>query len=259
MKDLDAIFSPPQESVSWAYEAIDELRATLDAFFGDEPAHLVVEPDFQRGEHVFILEMTSELPSKARRKAIESLERSRNSFDQTVTAGMIALGHTVRETKSVNFPWSENPTDFGKRFERKRIDGRLKDVLARHEPYPTSQSYPGGHDLIRSLATVTNKKHTVGLAVSAALISSHLPNMIGSFETMQIIKTDRRFVKKRKELARVRGDFNLHGKYEFTFAVSLEQAFFGAEVDAIAALELFAGKAKSVLEDVKGECAKMIS
>jgi len=166
-------FSRAYESISWAEEAILELNMEIRDFFKKDIATVITEVNPNTREHVQKLRMTQLLPKHFRRKATEALTNSRHAFDQATFAARNLTGK--RSQKSVYYPWSQSPTDLKRLLSERGLDNALWRTFESHEPYPRSDAYIGGDDVMRSLATMANGKHTVGLSIQAHITRVGLP------------------------------------------------------------------------------------
>jgi hypothetical protein len=249
-------FAPVEESIGWAESATEELNSLIDGFFKQDVAEVVIETDFQTGDSVQKLKFKADIPKDFRRKATEALNSARHSFDQTVFAARNILGK--RSAKGVNYPWSRDLTDLNRLMNERGMDPRLWDTIRAHEPYGTSDANPGGDDLIRTLATIANNKHTVGLAVNGLISQTGFPSITatgGSFSMAMPIWDPR---KNEAELLRWNSaDVEIDGDYNFTFVICLKDSRLSQPVDAVFALRLFTQKAKAVCESVKAKCLKI--
>lgn len=251
---LDEEFAPAEESIGWAQGATDELDSLIQRFFEGDVAELVVEVDPDTGENVQKIKFKSDIPKDFRRKATEALNSARHSFDQSVFAARNILGN--RSAKGVNFPWATDPNDLTHHLGSRDIDPRLWDTIRPHEPYPTSDKYLGGNDLIRTLATIANNKHTVGLTVAGHLAETRFPEvrMNGPFQ-VRMPRWDTR--KNEIELIRCRGDIETKGEYRINFMICLKDTRLSQPTDAIGALRLFTQKAETVCKDIKAKCLEL--
>lgn len=249
-------FAPAKESISWAEDATAELCSMIDAFFKNHVAKIVVEMDPKTGENVQKLKFLAHIPKDFRRKATEALNNARHSFDQSVFAARNLL--STRSSKGVNFPWSRDPTDLEQLLATRGVDARLWDILRSHEPYGTSDDHPGGDDLIRTLATVANNKHTVGLAANGHVTSTGFPNItFNSGMKFEILNPRWDPRKNEVELVRWQGDLEMDGDYNFEFIVCLKDARLAPPVDVVYALRVFTAKSQSVHDSIKAKCLEL--
>lgn len=250
-------FAPPKQTLGWAQDAIRELSEFLPGFFSSGDIGVTVTQfDPQTGENVLKLRITKPLPAEVTRKITEALGNIRNAFDQaTFAAHNIVSG---KGNAKVYYPWSQDPTDLNHRLLK--IDKRLWDTLKAHEPYGRSDSYPGGDDLIRALATIANKKHTVGLRIGGKALQIHSPQFdpgvqIHSIRFALIVPWDTE--KNETELIRWKGSGNMNGKYNIGFDVFLEDPILMQSVGAVSALDYFATKAHMVIEALQARCLEL--
>ena len=256
MHPIDADFIPAEDSIRWAEEAISELCSSIDAFFGGDVIRSVTEFDSDTAEKVFKVKLLQNLPHGLRRKATEALNNARHSFDQSIFAARNILGR--RSNKGVNYPWSRDPVDLTRLLQERRIDTRLWDTIRAHEPYPASDSQPRGDDLIRTLATIANGKHKVGLAVDIQIPSIRYPTIHGiRVERMQVLTPRWNAAKNEAELIRWKGEVEIADNYEFDVRVCLKDSRLSEPTDAVGALRLFTAKAKEVCETVKLKCFEL--
>ena len=254
----DEEFAPAEDSIDWAESAADELSTLITAFFKRDVASIVVEDDPNTGGKVQKLKFTADIPKDFRRKATEALNNARHSFDQSVFAARNIL--TGRSAKSVYYPWSQNPTDLSRLLQTRGIDQRLWDTIRTHEPYPTSDLYAGGDDLIRTLATIANNKHTVGMMVNGLIAQTKFPNITGrTVHQLKVLNPQWDARKKEAELVRWVGDVEIDGDYQFKFVICLKDSRLAKPVDAMLAVRHFTQRAKEVCESIKAKCVELAS
>ena len=164
---VESAFRPAKESVSWAHEAINEFDVRARAFFCPDRREIITDIDPQTLKSVHKLRLKEPLPLELTRKATEALTRTKEAFDQATFAARKLLSGPPR--KSVYFPWACSPTDLIRLLEERGLDKRLWDLFESYQPYPTGNSYSGGSDVIRALATLANRKHTIGLVVQPSV------------------------------------------------------------------------------------------
>jgi hypothetical protein len=250
---ITAEFEPAKKSVRWAQEAVGELRETGSAFFQPGVAEIITKFDAQTGEHVKKLHITKRLPESFARKATEALGNSRHAFDQAAFAAWNIVSGPPRDT--VYYPWAENPDDLEGRLKRKGFDQRLWDTFKTHEPYGRSDKYTGGDDVIRALATLANRKHTVGLAIYGHIRDIAYPGVIGGFIRIIMPKWDPD--KDEAEFLRYSGNPELGSQYHFTFQIVFKEPRFAKPVDAVSALAYFSTKANTVIETLQARCLEI--
>lgn len=254
--EIVAEFEPARESVRWAKDAIDELRAAFKSFLQGGNNGIVTEIDPQSGERVQKLRFNERIPSVLARRATEALTAARHAFDQAAFAARnITSG---KSNESIYYPWAQSPTDLDHLLKSRRIDQRLWGVFKGHEPYPRSNAYAGGNDVIRALAKLANNKHTVGLTVVGHIVSTRYPNLHGRVVKnleMPIPRWDAQ--KGEAELLRWDGDVELNGHYEFTFEVVLNDPVLPKPVNACGALAEFAMRADQAIETLQAACLNL--
>lgn len=255
MEMVEAEFAPAKESVDWADEAIEEFHLAAGKFFNPDAAIVITEFDPDSGENVQKVRLKSPLPKTLRRKATEALVTLRHSFDQATFAARNLTGR--RSNTGVNYPWSSGPTDTERLLEARGIDKRLWDVFVSHEPYPRTDTHPGGDDLIRTLATIANKKHTVGLTIGAQPEGWGGGGFRG--QSIHSLKIMNRWdpVKNELEFLRWIGDVQFDGDQTVYFQVLFKDSRLPDRVAVRPALETFSAKAKAVIESLQSRCEEL--
>lgn len=240
--------------MSWAKEAIDELDSMLESFFANPDVKTIVkEFDADSGEYLLKAKFVMDLPRGAR-KATEALVNTRHSFDQIANAGGRFFG---KANFKANFPWASDPRDLQRLLEARKFPQELWPAIKAQEPYCRSDTYPGGNNLIRALATVANQKHTVGLTVAMQAVG------VGyDFVTIRgkgpIGIPVPRWDPVNKEIVLVRSadeSLDMKGNGSIEFHVLFKEAKIPHPVDVIGALKLFAGRAETLLNDFKAVCS----
>lgn len=258
MSIIASEFLPAKNSLSWAKDAITELKGACEGFFKGDIAEIITDFDPKTGEHVQKLRMTKPLPSSLSRKATEALINTRHAFDQaTFAARNLTSGRTK---KTIYFPWARDPGDLKYLLEHRGIDERLWDIFLRHEPYKRSDGHPGGDDIIRSLSILANDKHTVGLAVGGHIQSTGFPSIKGgSVSSLNMMSPWWDPVKNEAELIRWVGDVQVNGDYKIGFEIVFKDAGLAHPVNAASALDAFSEKADAVIKDLEARCLDLAS
>lgn len=253
---IEAHFAPARDSVSWAKDAIAEFNSICGRFFQSNVTEVITEIDPNTGEHVQKLRLRTDIPSEARRKATEALGNTKNAFDQATFAARNIASRPSNRT--VYFPWSQSPTDLIVLLKTRGIDERLWGAFSAEEPYPTSDAYPGGDNVVRTLATIANGKHTVGLSVQGQISMIGYPTIRGGrVQNLSILAPRWDSVKNEAELIRWRGEVEVQGDYEFGFEVLLKDSRLPEPVNAATALSVYADKAKTFIERLQSRCAQL--
>jgi len=249
-------FAPARDSVSWAKDAVTELKEASEGFFQDDVGGIVTQIDGDTGENVQKLILNKRLPKRMARKATEALNNAKNAFDQATFAARNLTGK--RSKKSIYYPWSQTPIDLERLLQKRQIDQRLWDTFRSHQPYPRVDEHIGGDDVIRALATLANKKHTIGLGVNGHIAMTRFPSVTAvSVQSLKILTPRWDPEKNEAELIRWIGDVNLEGNYEFRFEVVLQDATFSHPMNAIANISAFTQKAEVVTESLQVRCLEM--
>jgi hypothetical protein len=257
-----AEFEPPKKSIRWAQSAVEELRASITAFFDGRSTEIVTEVDSQTGEHVQKIRLVRALPDNFARKATEALVNARHAFDQALFAARNLV--SGRSSDSIYYPWTQTPTDLSHLLRTRGIDQRLWDTIKGHEPYPRSQTYPGGNDLVRVLASMANDKHTVGLSIGGTITRFRHPDVLfggnppGSFVEISTPRWDPK--KNEAETIRWKGDdITVTGYYRADFEVLLQDPRLPQSVNVARGLTEFAEKAKTVVETLQARCLELVA
>lgn len=252
---IESAFRPAKDSVSWAEDAINEFRELIRGLLTPEISEPVREIDPQTGETVDKLRLKSgQMPLPWRRKATEALTNTKHAFDQ-VTFAARNLTSGFRK-KSIYFPWSNHPTDLKRLLEERGINQRLWNVFEAHHPYPSGDTYAGGDNVIRTLAQMANDKHTVGLSIRPTFSFVAVPMTGGAYAKMcNPPRWDP--VKNETEIVRWVGTTISEGEYRLQYEVIFEDARFSEPVNAFDSLSAFAGKAKTVIEDLERRCREL--
>lgn len=250
------VFAAAQESINWANEAIAEFEAETHQFFRDsQNADFIRELNTNTGEYVLKFKVFNALPASFRRKVTEALVTARHSFDQSTYAASSCF-HSVK-SRSINFPWSEGPADLQKLLGKRGIPQELWATLEAKEPYARSNKHPGGNDLIRSLASMANDKHTIGLAVTGDA-SAFSPGALRAYGVKELSILTPRWdpVNNEVVLARIIADeVDIGDNADITLHILLENAKLTHPVDAAFALKQFTAFAQEVLNDLKAACS----
>ncbi|WP_139350580.1 hypothetical protein [Rhodanobacter sp. B04] len=249
-----AYFAESKQSVKWANDAINELHESATAFFKGNVTEIITQVDTQTGENIQKLRLKVPFPDGFSRKTTEALTNIKHAFDQAVFASQSAIG--ISNSKS-NFPWSQNPSDLEHRI--RKIDERLRDAISKHEPYSRSDSYSGGNDVIRGLASLANNKHTVGLSVDTRISTSNIPDVSGNVTSLSINHPRWDTEKNEAELIRWKGDANVSRNHRFGFQIIFQDTVLPHPVNIIDGLRAFANKADAVIESLQARCLEIVA
>jgi hypothetical protein len=219
----------------------------------------VTEVDSQTGENVQKVKFLKSIPTEFRRKVTESLLNTRHAFDQALFAACNVV--SGRDSKERYYPWAQDPTDLEHllRSKHRKIDERLWNTVRSHEPYRRANTHTGGNDLIRSLATLANQKHTIGLGIGGNITMTSFPNIAASPATnLRVLAPVWNSKKNEAELLRwIGGKIRTDGNYQINFEVILSGAALSGPVNAIGALVDFRAKAQSVIESLQARCLEV--
>ncbi|MBB6013474.1 hypothetical protein HNR59_002863 [Aquamicrobium lusatiense] len=247
-------FYRPFETIQWAREAINEFESTLREFFDSKPYGEVTDLDAETGDSVLKFKLIRDLPTGLARKATEALNNIRHSFDQGLYAGCVAVKR--RPKKDIHFPWSTTPSDLEGKLSRHNdvIPSEFWDIIRGEHPYPASERYPGGDDIIRELAKIANGKHTIGLKVVGMVSGVRYPDArSGPLGGGPFSLPFPQWNSEKNELiiARYQGDWRFKNNYEIAFQVALDEAGPLRNVPVTAAFHAFAEKSEQFTKALK--------
>lgn len=131
----------------------------------------------------------------------------------------------------------------------------LGDTFRSFQPYPTGQDYAGGDDIARALASLANRKHTIGLAVNAHIVSATYPRISGhSLERLRVLSPVLDLATGEMELVRWKGDLETDGNYKFGFSIFFQDEGISQPIEPIGGLKLFTDKATTVIDALELAC-----
>ena len=250
----DDHFLNPKRHIDWGRKAIDDLKVACDGFFTNDSFPLVKEFNLETGETIHKLAQIADIPDDFGRLTTECLNNIKNSFDQSLFAACLSTGYGG--VRDIHFPWSESVKDLeGKlRHRREPFPDAIRDVIFAEEPYPRGNDYPGGDDIIRGLAKISNGKHTVGIFIRGRAPTIQ-PRVAGDVRGKLIIPIpfwDE--VNKEIALLRITGEANIEYNITVTFNIFIDAPAPVGVIDARDALTLFTNKADRVLKSFKRAC-----
>lgn len=255
-------FEPSRKSINWAREAINELDSALGAYFAGEPLTQVVDIDPDTGHKLLKRVLTAPLPDVIGRKATESMNNLRHSFDQAINGACTALGKrpsSGKEARRLNFPWSTDPIDLGHFLKNRPIPPELWDELKRQQPYPRGEGYAGGDDLIRGMATLANTKHNTGLTFDVEFAGMRGPSMLnGNFMAIPS-KLQWDTVKQEVVVATFDDFAEVYDDYTLRVYVAFDVTGILKRTPLQSALGAFLDKAQRVVDALEQECARIAS
>ncbi|MBL8658597.1 MAG: hypothetical protein JNM75_02440 [Rhodospirillales bacterium] len=262
----DDAFLTAYETLCWADEAIKELSKESARYLNQ--ARSSIHRDADSVDELHKLTLPSHIPAVIRRKLMEALGLIKNSFDQSVVAAIRAVRGDAATKGTVYFPWADSPTDLDHRLGAAKRSGRtvsncpkippdLWPVLRSFEPYRTGNSYPGGNDLVREMAHIANRKHTVRLlllpSVAGGVINVNRmtlsgPGFFGNF-SWDPVKNELIFGRLPRDSE---CDYNAH----IALHIAFDEPGFLLQKPIIYSLHMFAAKAKEVADTLSLESTR---
>lgn len=261
---IDSFFETPSETIGWGKEAIEEIKVAFRAFCSDrENLREIKEVDLETGYETVKVKVFKPLPSTIRRKFTEALCNIRHSFDQSVYGACWAIGKRPKD--SIYFPWATTPTDMDARLganssKPPKIPCQFWPTLRGFEPYFTGNGYSGGKDVIRSLAKIANRKHTVSLQL--------FPNIAGTTINDLKVETIMPFhipmpvwdsVNNEVVIFKQHPSSKFSYNYTVEFHITLNEASPLNGIPAIGALEVFLEEAETVRKGLMAVSQTIIS
>lgn len=253
-------FLTPYETICWADETILELNRLIERYLAQ--ARHCVDVDHDSTENVHKIVLGGPIPNSIRRKLMEALAHIRNSFDQSTFAAVTAvLGSSPKG--SIYFPWADSRCDLDYRLGAKsrkspkhpKIPPSLWPVLRSFEPYPTGNDYAGGNDLVRQMAKIANRKHTVALRLVASTSGHRFRiNYTGSAGAAKIgysswDPVDNQLIFSRLPMD---ADYDYHG--QIALKIAFDEPGFLLQKPVVDSLCIFSAKAKTVADTLQREC-----
>lgn len=261
-------FASAIEMLDWARDAIHELKISCDAFFNANNFREVREFDADSNQNVLKIVLVSKLPQSIPRKANEALLNIRHSLDRSIYAACTAIGHPPKD--SIYFPWADSPTDLDYKLGAKAKPGKtpkirvpieLWDVLRELEPYGRSDAYAGGHNFIRELAKIANRKHTIRLNFGAAVSGIDFPSFSGSMKgpaKFELGNSRWDTMKNEIVLARFPSSIETDYKYTLHMYVAFNESPPLKGANLIGALSDFLTYAQTVLVRLQGKAETIV-
>lgn len=265
---IDEIFRPAKEAIDWGDEALVKFEAGIRDFFevsrrNKDFVTAVTKIDPNTGQKVRKVRVKSDdIPAEMRRDASQALENARNSFDRSIFAARTFVGGTVPEGTQGNYPWSQSPRDLDILLKRREVPEVLWDVIRSHQPYPTADTHAGGNDLIRSVATLVNKKHSIGLVVTPRVDGYRLAisGVINTTKHGSILVgsegTPDGSPKNEAELFRWSGKTKPNIKEKVALEICFDDASFDFPEPATVAISAFLKQARIVHDSLKACCIR---
>lgn len=175
MGNLSA-FARPQKLIDRAKAALTDANNAWKAFFEVDNAEIIIEDDPEPGFQRRKLAFKAAIPDAVEGRLTDAMNNARNAFDQSIFAACAAID---RPRKDTHYPWASSETDltdwrlWNNKSGKETIPKELWDVLISQEPYPRNEANGRGNTLIRAMATLANRKHTVGIEVFGKVAAMH--------------------------------------------------------------------------------------
>ena len=225
---------------------------------------MIVEQEVETGDTVKKIVQLKPIPDVVEGRLTDAFNNARNSFDQALFAACTAIDQPIADG---HYPWACYPSDLEWKFQNQKtgkqhIPVELCDTFRRQQPYPTGDGYEGGDTFIRSMATLANRKHTVGIDVGCNVMGVMTGpitiNGPGKLFTVPSAKWDP--VKKEIVLVRWNGfvpNFKQEPTVSFYVAFDAQTPLGLANHDAVRSIELFTKFAQRVVDDLKARAAEL--
>lgn len=175
---IEENFSSSTLSLEWASEALSEFTEAWEGALKDGYVGAKDVFDEERQHHVRKPYVAGSPPPILARRATEALMHTRHAFDQAAYAAQTSL-HPGTNTQ-LYYPWCSSPDDLAGKLKG-NFDSRLWDIFTAREPYLPSDEHAGGNKLGRSLARLSNSKHTIGLRLNNFAKQAGFPEIRGGY------------------------------------------------------------------------------
>lgn len=255
-------FEKPQKLIDRARNARHDVDVAAKAFFKSKSFTIVTDFDFSTGESVRKVRMIEPLPDVIEERLTDALNNTRNAFDQIIFAACKAIGKPVKDG---HFPWATDRTDLdswrlqNKKTGKETIPKEFWDILRRHEPYPRQAGNSDGNTLIRSIATLANAKHTIGIEINCSVASFMQGSVTGRFKSLSFPMPKWDPINKEVILMRWKGYADLGNDDRIAFYVVFDSTapLPLRGVNAAQSITAFTDKAQIVLDDLKARAAAL--
>ena len=219
---------------------------------------MVVQQDPETGDTVKKVVQVKAIADTVEARLTDAFNNTRNSFDQALFAACKAINRPIGDG---HYPWATDPGDLEWKFQNKKtgkqhIPAELWDTFRAQQPYQAGDAYEGGNTFIRSMATLANSKHTVGIDIGCNVTGFRTGPITldgpGKLFSVPMAKWDP--VKKEIELMRWNGfvpHFAKEPTLSFYVAFDAETPLGLANHDAARSIQLFAEFAQRVVDDLK--------
>jgi hypothetical protein len=174
-----ADFSSALSLLRWAREDIQDLEAATKGFLDSCPYTFFHEAD-PDSKNPFLKARMAEVPDEICKLASHALWDIKHALDHAVCAAVRAIRGP--EIPDLHFPVANHPNDLEAKLRHipkgetlPRYPVELHNFFRACEPYPTSDTYPGGGDEFVTLNKLANTtKHAVALGANARPILAGL-------------------------------------------------------------------------------------
>jgi len=257
-------FRPAEESISWAKADIADFEAALLNVFSEGNYAVVADLEESTGRRWFKLKIFEDDPFAAIKKSsVGALMHLRNSFDQATN---IAATSIFGAMFGGNFPWSTGPTDLRGILEKRKglkngqrgYPKQLWEPLELQQPYKRGDSYAGGNNLVRSIATLCNNKHSVGFVIDGggAMLGWQGARFVGVDE-VAIYPANWSAMKQEAVLFFIKGGhIEFKEKTQLGLSICLEVPELSKSPDVRFALNEFLAASERNLKLMKAACGK---
>lgn len=262
-------FRVPRERLQWARTAIEDFHRESQKFIETWPGHRVVHKDLEARRETIKFVFEGEIPWKIQSYANRVIEDLKNVFDQATFAACRAIDDKVTDKDTRNFPWAQSEKDLnGKLYgKHNKIPNKLFAAFFELKPYSLPEEGFSFDYIVRELAQLANRKHSIGLVMQCNVASIMLPSFFGCDEIdwasgIPLDFENPEWDVGRKELKIATGPLGtsacLKNDTQFSFYIAIDVTGPIGQVPFIHLAAAFAEKAETVITTLEREVYAVI-
>ncbi|MEC7931743.1 MAG: hypothetical protein AB1431_09785 [Pseudomonadota bacterium] len=258
MAEVERAFKSAREYIDWASDALRETEALCRTYYSGLASFINTEEDPSSGFTIWWLHLTKPLDRSIARKATEALLNVRHGLDQAAHACYMLINGPPK--RDIYFPWGESRRDSEVKIGRLQLPQPIAEAMVEFGPFPTSPAYTGGDDMVRALAKIANRKHTIGIGTHVGVAEVTMAQAIVGEDgqlIMPALKWDSE--QNRGELLRMKGDVKVPFDFEIDITIMISDQVLRVPLGAEESLKAFADKAGALIRRLEQECRIVVA
>lgn len=243
---------------------ISKFEAVERQFFNSKPHNRVADIEPETGDLIHKFRFHKMPPAAVRYTAYAAVNDLRNALDQGVVSAAQLLTEPKKAIEHAHFPFAESPNDLNgmltTKWQYADIPASLHSFLKSFEPYPTSDAYSGGNDILRALGKIANpNKHQIPITIHLKDTGGYTAKAVTITGAADFYNPTWNAAKNEMSFARSPKDTKIEGDFDVPFYISFgEQAGFLTGYPVAGTLRHLLTVANSIILGLERETARLL-